>query len=82
MKNLYLSKKGGPRSEGSGRPSISIEVIDQITHEKSVYPSIAEAAAATGCTKQGISVAFYRQEKKGVDFILMNNKRYLLRKKI
>ena len=48
MKNLYLSKKGGPRSEGSGRPSISIEVIDQITHEKSVYPSIAEAAAATG----------------------------------
>ena len=46
-----------------------------------MYPSIAEAAAATGCTKQGISVAFYRQEKKGVDFILMNNKRYLLRKK-
>lgn len=81
MQKLYTKKIGGPRSEGSGRPSISIEVIDQITQEKFVYPSIAEAAAATGCTKQGISVAFNRQEKKGVDFILMNNKRYLLRKK-
>jgi len=69
MKNLYLSRKEGSRSEKAGRSKVKMEVFDTITLEKFIYPSLTEAAMAIDYTKEGISLAFNRQEKKGIDFI-------------
>lgn len=83
MKNLYLSRKEGSRSEKSGSPKVKIEVFDTITLEKFIYPSISEAAKAIEYTKEGISLAFSRQEKKGIvapRFIMVKKKRYILQK--
>lgn len=80
MKNLYLSRKEGSRSEKSGRSKVQIEVFDTLTLEKFIYPSISEAAKAIEYTKEGISLAFSRQEKKGIDFIMVKKKRYILKK--
>lgn len=80
IKNLYLSRKEGSRSEKSGRSKVQIEVFDTITLEKFIYPSISEAAKAIEYTKEGISLAFSRQEKKGIDFIMVKKKRYILKK--
>jgi hypothetical protein len=55
-------------------------VVDTITQEKIVYPSISEAARVIGCSKEGISLAFKRQKEKGVNFILVKNKRYKITK--
>ena len=80
LKGLNLSRKGCSRPEGSGRASVPVEVVDTITQEKIIYPSISEAALAIECTKEGISLAFKRQKEKGVDFIFVKNKRYKLKK--
>ena len=80
LKQLNLRKKGCPRPEGAGIPSVKIEVFDTLTQEKIVYTSISEAARAIGFTKEGISLAFKRQKEKGVEFIFIKNKRYMLKK--
>jgi len=80
MKNLYLSRKEGSRSEKAGRSKVKMEVFDTITLEKFIYPSLTEAAMAIDYTKEGISLAFNRQEKKGIDFITVKKKRYILKK--
>jgi hypothetical protein len=50
-----------------------------LTQEKSIYPSISDAARAIDYTKEGISLAFKRQKEKGNDFILVKKKRYMLK---
>ena len=75
-----MAKKGNVKPEGSGRPSVNIEVVDTITQEKIVFPSISEAARVIGYTKEGISLAFKRQKEKGVDFIFVKKKRYKIKK--
>jgi group I intron endonuclease len=79
LKQLNLNRKGSPKPEGSGRPSFQIEVFDTLTQEKSIYPSISDAARAIDYTKEGISLAFKRQKEKGNDFILVKKKRYMLK---
>ena len=79
LKQLNLNRKGSAKPEGSGRPSIQIEVFDTLTQEKSIYPSISDAARAIDYTKEGISLAFKRQKEKGNDFILVKKKRYMLK---
>lgn len=77
---ISMAKKGNVKPEGSGRPSVNIEVVDTITQEKIVFPSISEAARVIGYTKEGISLAFKRQKEKGVDFIFVKKKRYKIKK--
>ena len=79
LKQLNLNRKGSAKPEGSGRPSFQIEVFDTLTQEKSIYPSISDAARAIDYTKEGISLAFKRQKEKGNDFILVKKKRYMLK---
>jgi hypothetical protein len=55
-------------------------VVDTLTQEKIVFTSISEAARAIGFTKEGISLAFKRQKEKGVEFIFIKKKRYMLKK--
>ena len=50
--------RGRAKPEGSGRPSVSIEVLDTLTNETIVYPSIIEAARAIGCVK-GTMLTFF-----------------------
>lgn len=78
LKRLKLSRKGCSKPEGSGIPSVHLEVVDTKTQEKFVYTSITEAARAIGFTKQGISTAFKR--KKEGDFVYVKKKRYILKK--
>lgn len=61
LKRLALQNKGRPRPEGSGRPSISIEVFDTLNNERTEYPSISEAARAIGVTEAAIRSAFTRK---------------------
>jgi group I intron endonuclease len=44
-----------------------VEVLDTDTSEKTVYPSVSEAARAIGCTSSSIFTAFQRQKEKGID---------------
>ena len=57
-KSLAKSLKGCPRVEGSGRPSIPIEVLDTLNGEITVYPSISETARAIWVSQSSISKAF------------------------
>jgi group I intron endonuclease len=66
LKRLAIKNKGRPKTEGSGRPSIPIEVFDSITNEATVYPSIIEAARAIGCVKGTIQSALKVLKEKGV----------------
>lgn len=79
LKRLNLNKKGRAQPGSGSKPRIPIEVVDTITQEKIIYPSISEAARAIELTKEGISLAFKRQKAKGVDFIFVKNKRYRLK---
>ena len=78
IKRLGEKNKGRPRTEGSGKPSVSIEVIDLETGIKTIYPSISEAAGAIGITHSSISMAFKR--KPGESTIFMKKKRYQITK--
>lgn len=60
LRRLQASFKGRARPEGSGVPSIGIEVLDRETGIKTIYPSISEAAQAIGVTRGAISKAFKR----------------------
>ena len=60
LKRLHRSLKGRPRAEGAGSPSISVEVFDTENNVTTVFPSISEAAQATGVTKANIYNAFKR----------------------
>jgi len=60
LKRLHRSLKGRAKPEGSGVPSVTLEVFDQETVIKTIYPSIGEAALAMGVTKASISMAFKR----------------------
>ncbi len=68
--------KGRAKPEGSGTPSIQIEVIDSITNEKTVYSSIGEAARSIGCTDSAIVRVLKNQREKGVKKLL--KKRYVV----
>ena len=46
---------GRDRPEGSGRPSLKVEVFDLTTDIKTTYDSISDAARALGEKKSGIS---------------------------
>ena len=80
LKRLNLSQRGRTRPEGAGISSVSIEVIDTLTNQTTVYPSISEAALAIGVGKSSIGMAFKRQEEKGVATILMKKKRFKITK--
>ena len=54
-----------------------VEVVDILTTEKQVFPSISEAAGAIGVTPEAISNVFRR--RKEVDFIVIK-KRYQIKK--
>lgn len=80
LKRLNLSMKGRPRPEGAGVPSVSVEVIDTLNGEITVYKSISEAGRSIGVTETAIRNAFKRQEEKGASTILIKKKRYQLTK--
>lgn len=77
--NLAISLKGRSKPKGSGRPNVSIEVLDSLNNEIKVYPSIKEAAGAIGVNSSSISQAFKRLPD-GESTILIKNKRYQLTK--
>lgn len=85
LKRLQASFKGRARPEGSGVPSITIEVLDRETGIKTIYPSISEAAQAIGVTRASISMAFKRLQgavvttEGGASAILIK-KRYMITK--
>ncbi len=80
IKRIHLSNKGRARPEGAGTPSVSIEVLDTLTDQITVYTSISEAARAIGVGKSSIGIAFKRQEEKGVSTVWIKNKRYQITK--
>jgi group I intron endonuclease len=80
IKRINLSNKGRPRPEGAGTPSVSIEVLDTLTDQITVYTSISEAARAIGVGKSSIGMAFKYQEEKGVSTIWIKKKRYQITK--
>lgn len=61
LKRLHLSRKGCPRPEGAGVPSVPIEVLDTKNNETTIYISICEAARAIGVSQAAISKAFKKQ---------------------
>lgn len=61
LKRLACQNKGRLRPEGSGKPSISIEVFDTETNLTTVYSSISEAARAIRVTETAIRNAFTRK---------------------
>lgn len=56
--NLAIILKGCAKPEGSGRPSVSIEVLDSLTNETTVYSSMGEAARAIEVNQTTISKRF------------------------
>jgi group I intron endonuclease len=63
-----------PRVEGSGRPSQRLEVLDNLTNQKTVYNSMVEAALALNIRVSSISTYF--AENRTTPF----RKRYLFKK--
>jgi hypothetical protein len=57
--------KGRARPEGAGRPNVPIEVLDSITNEATVYPSISECARALGMDESSIRKTFKRSSACG-----------------
>lgn len=78
LNRLHLSMKGRARPEGSGKPSVSIEVFDTLTDKITIYPSISEAARAIGVTRDGINKAFKRtgDDCEAAATIWIQKKRY------
>lgn len=77
LKVINASKKGCAKPEGSGRPNVSIEVLDTLNNETTIYSSISEAAQAIGVNKGSISKAFKRN---GDSLIYIKKKRYQITK--
>nr|ATI20483.1 GIY-YIG endonuclease [Juglanconis juglandina] len=73
--NVATRFKGRPKPEGSGRPNVSIEVLDSLNNEIKVYPSLKEAAEAIGVNPSSISKAFKRLPE-GESTIFLKKKRY------
>jgi group I intron endonuclease len=90
LKRLHLSMKGRPKTEGSGLPSVSLEVFDTLTDKIAVYPSINEAARAIGMAPSSLNKAFKRKGvagpsgSEGAGFtkptVIVNKKRYHITK--
>lgn len=59
--------------------SQKIEVLDLLTNEKTCYPSMSDAAEATGVSLSGIVSAFKRKKEKGIDVVTLK-KRYQMTK--
>ena len=55
---------GKPRTEGSGRPSQQISVIDNKTNQTTTYDSMREAARALNIPFQSISAYFIKNRTK------------------
>jgi group I intron endonuclease len=58
------AKKGIAKTEGSGRPSVPIEVLDLETGIKTTYDSMGEVARALGTCRSSISQYFSRNQQK------------------
>lgn len=56
--------------------SLSVQVFDTLTNEKTVYYSISEAARSIGCTHSAIVMALKNQREKGVNKLI--KKRYIV----
>jgi hypothetical protein len=65
---------GRKRPDGAGSPSVQIEVLDQETGTKTVYPSMSEAAIALGVPSGSVRMYFSRNTPKPY------KGRYLLKK--
>ena len=65
---------GRQRAERAGSPSVQITVLDQETGNKTIYPSISEAAKALGVPSGSIRMYFSRNTQTPY------KKRYLLQK--
>lgn len=78
IKQLGKNNKGRPKTDGSGKPSFPIEVLDLETGIKTIYTSINEAARSIEVAQSSMSLAFKR--KPGESTILMKKKRYQITK--
>jgi hypothetical protein len=56
--------KGRKRAEGAGSPSEPVEVFDQETEMKTVYPSMSEVGKALGVPSGSIRMYFSRNTNK------------------
>jgi group I intron endonuclease len=63
-RRMSAARKGKTKIEGSGRPSVSIEVLDLETGIKTIYPSTSEAARALGIRRVSISQYLSRNQQK------------------
>jgi group I intron endonuclease len=63
-RRMSEAKKGMTKIEGSGSPSVSIEVLDLETGIKTIYPSMSEVARALGIPKMRISQYLSRNQQK------------------
>jgi group I intron endonuclease len=69
------NKKGKPKSEGAGRPSQAIEVVDIKNNITTSYDSIREAARTLNIRKSVISEYFSRNQQKPYKGIYTFNKK-------
>ena len=56
--------KGRKRVEGAGNPSVTVEVFDQETGMKTIYPSMSEVAKALGVPSGSIRMYFSSNTQK------------------
>jgi group I intron endonuclease len=63
-RRVSAAKKGMTKIEGSGSPSVPIEVLDLETDIKTTYDSMSEAARALGINKAVISEYLSRNRQK------------------
>jgi len=62
--NNATGSKGRKRAEGAGSPSVQIEVFDQETRMKTIYPSMSAVAKALGVPSGSIRMYFSRNNHK------------------
>ena len=54
--------------------AIRVEVLDNLTNQITVYPSMAEAAISMGCSKVSVHLALKNLKEKGINRLI--KKRY------
>jgi group I intron endonuclease len=72
--NIYL--RSTKYQENLKAISLSVQVFDTLTNEKTVYYSISEAARSIGCTGSAIVIVLKNQREKGVTKLV--KKRYMV----
>jgi hypothetical protein len=56
--------KGRKRAEGAGSPSVPVEVFDQETGMKTIYPSMSEVGKGLGVPSGSIRMYFFSNTQK------------------